>query len=419
MIPLYKFVSYILYFKLYAYGLIKIMQGDRLWRERLVMDKLESCELWLHAASVGEVRVVSYLIDRIASIDPKIRIHLTVMTRSGYETAMALTCRSLTVSFFQFDVPTLVRKKLDMLRPRMIVIAETELWPNLILEANDRNIPIVLVNGRMSERASKRYRFARSSFRTLLATYDQFFFKTKDDSDRFAEFGVTPDRSIVAGDMKFDAPLIERAPTKIHEIRAHLGVADGEFLFVAGSTRPGEEALLFQVYAALKSLHPRIRLVIAPRHLDRVGEILSLCTTSGLKPHRYQNNGGTNQEVPVESDAIVVVDQMGILNDLYLAGDLAFVGGTLVDLGGHNLLEPVWAGTPVLFGPSVANVRDAAEYVESNRYGARVESAEELQAKLADILAGRHSFAVKTASDLAHSATAVACDYILSRLHHA
>ncbi len=419
MILLYRIVSYLIYFVLWPYGRVKAWRGDRLWQGRLVVAQLAPCDLWLHAASVGEVRVMSYLIDRIANTDSDIRIHLTVMTRSGYETAKSLTCQSLNVSFFPFDVPVLMRKLLSLLKPQVIVIAETELWPNLILEARERRIPIVLVNGRMSERASKRYRLAKSSFKTLLATYDRFFFKTEEDFNRYAEYGVTADRAMVSGDMKFDAPLVEREPVRIHDIRSHLGVADGEFLLVAGSTRPGEEALLLQVYSALKPLQPRLRLVIAPRHLDRVSEIHSLCTSSGLTPYRYQNNGGTQQDLAAGSDSIVVVDQMGILNDLYLAADLAFVGGTLVDLGGHNLLEPVWAGTPVLYGPSVTNVRDAAEYIESNRFGARVQSVEELQEKLAEMLAGRVSFAVKTASDLAHSATAVACDHILNRLHHA
>jgi 3-deoxy-D-manno-octulosonic-acid transferase len=416
MILLYRIVAYLVYLVLYPYGRIRAARGDGLWRGRLGLDKLEGADIWVHAASVGEVKVVSYLADFILRARPGVRIHLTVMTRAGYETARSSFGERLSVSFFPLDVRFLQKSALSYLRPKAIVTAETELWPNLILAAERAGTPMILVNGRMSRKAHKRYLWFKSTFRHLLGTYDRFFFKTDDDAQRYREFGVSADRCAVSGDMKFDAPLRPRDGALIHDVRRKLGVSDDAFVLVAGSTRPGEEAMLLEAYRSLKVAHAKLRLVIAPRHLDRVSEILDLCSMKEVAAFKFNTNGG--QANRSGNDSVVIVDQMGILNDLYLAADLAFVGGTLVNVGGHNILEPVWAGTPVLFGPSIQNVRDAAEYVLANSYGAQIDNVEQLAGLIGDVIAGRRTFSVKTDTDMQKSATAVAGSYILERISH-
>lgn len=383
-----------------------------MWRGRLgLISPLGPRDVWMHAASVGEVKVLGYLIDYLKKQDATLRIHVTVMTRAGFKTAtdqLDDKGDSVTLSYFPLDALPAVRRSLDLINPASLVIAETEIWPNLISQAAQRNIPIVLVNGRMSEKAFRMYRYVRSFMKRLLALYDRFFFKTEGDFERYRHFGVTPGNSVVVGDMKFDAPLLPRSEGRRSEMRARAGVSDDNFLLVAGSTRPGEEAILANVFRAVHAKHKNFRMIIAPRHVERVGEVKALLEEKGLPCDLYGNTSTAN--------GIILVDRMGFLNDLYMAADLAFVGGTLVDIGGHNILEPVWAGTPVIFGPYLSNVSEAADYILANSYGAKVASESDLAGLLQQVIAGELSFAVKTENDLRNSPTAMAGDYILKRL---
>ncbi|PWB70251.1 hypothetical protein C3F09_09350 [candidate division GN15 bacterium] len=414
MMLLYRIFGYIIYCLVYPWGRLRAAFGDEKWRGRLA---LRGCcgaaDIWLHAASVGEVRVISYLVDYLRTERPSLRMHVTVMTRAGYATAKSLFGEHVSVSFLPLDVHFLQIRAAGYIQPKAMVIAETELWPHLIRAISDRSVPIILVNARMTERALRRYLWFRRTFTYLLSRYDRIFAKSEEDRSRFLRLGATPDLCRNAGDMKFDAPLLERSDEKTQEIRESLGVKRDEFLLVAGSTREGEEALLFRMYQSLRSDNTRFRLVIAPRHLDRLGEIEMAAQSLGLRVRRDSVNAERSAE------DIVLVDRMGLLNDLYMAADLAFVGGTLVEIGGHNVLEPVWAGTPVLFGPSVSNVREAAEYIAASRFGAQVADAAELEDAIRKYVRREITFRVKTGDDLTHSPTAHVGDHILRKLDRA
>ena len=415
MITLYRIATHIIYALSYPYGFLKARGGAVIWRDRLAIDDdTRSADLWIHAASVGEVRVVSYLVDFLIRTAPHIRILVSVITSTGYQAACDEFGARVDVRYFPFDAAVPMRRALARILPKMIIIAETEIWPNFILEADRLAIPIILVNGRMSEKAGRRYKWIRRSVSRVLSCHQHFFFKTGEDAGRYAAFGVDSDRATVAGDMKFDAPVVEKNPKTVAETRRCAGVAPDAFLLVAGSTRPGEEEQLLRAYPEMVSRCPRLRLVIAPRHVERADEIGALIAQRGFKCSMY--DCGSTQ---ASADEIVLVDRMGILKDLYAVADLAFVGGTLVEIGGHNILEPVWMGTPVVYGPSLANVIEGARYIEENHYGQRVQSANELTEVIAAMSEGRLSFRVKTSDDYAHSPTAVVGAYILSHLHHA
>jgi len=412
VIWLYRIFARFVYLLLYPVGRWRAAGGDELWRGRLVLESdLEPVDVWMHAASVGEVKVLANLVTHLKEARPELRIHITTVTRTGLAAARTVMGDKATVSAFPVDTTPAVTRKLTLLQPRMIVVAETEIWPNLIRLATRRDILLVLVNGRMTERSLSKYLRFRSSLAQLLTGYDRFFFKSEADRDRFSQFGLDPTRAEVAGDMKFDAPLIERSETRVNETRRQLGVGGDDFLLVAGSTRPSEEALLLGIFDQLKPTCPGLRLALAPRHLERLNEVKKLLAESGLK---Y----ATLREAVSDSD-VILVDRMGVLNSLYEAANLAFVGGTLVDIGGHNLLEPVWALTPVVYGPSLNNVVEAAEYIERHNYGVRVDSADELKAIIEDVIANRRSFAVRDRSDLEQSAVATIGRYILERFAHA
>ena len=194
------------------------------------------------------------------------------------------------------------------------------------------------------------------------------------------------------------------------EIRSRAGVGEDDFLFVAGSTRPGEEEILCDLCRSMRVKHENFRLVLAPRHIERADEARSLIQGSDLKVETYGDSAN--------GEAVVLVDRFGLLNDLYMAADLAFVGGTMVAIGGHNILEPVWMGTPVVYGPYLDNVREAAAYIAEHNFGAEVSSKEALFSAVESVYLGKSAFAAKTEADLAQSPSAEVGNYILSKLVH-
>lgn len=415
MITLYRLITHLIYLLAYPIGVWKARQGSAMWRDRLSLNESQkSVDLWIHAASVGEVRVVSYLVDFLIRCKPRIRILVSVITSTGYQAACDEFGSRVQVRYLPADAAVPMRRALTIYRPRMIAIAETEIWPNFILEASNQGIPVVLVNGRMSDKGRSRYRLIRGAMTKVLACHQHFFFKTRQDAERYAVFGVAADRTTVAGDMKFDAPVMERNPETIAATRRSAGVDSDAFLLVAGSTRPGEEERLLGAYKEIKASWPSARLLIAPRHVERAEEIKALVAQSGLASSIFDGS-----IVPIQGDEVILVDRMGILKDLYAAANLAFVGGTLVDIGGHNILEPVWAGTPVVYGSFLANVTEAAKHIEDNGYGRRMQSTDELPGIVAAMLRGELSFRVKSTDDYMHSPTAVVGAYILEHLRHA
>ena len=414
MLRLYKIASSLIQYSLYPFARIKAARGSLLWQGRLgrLSESTGPNHLWLHAASVGEVRVISYLVDYLLKENPLLQIHVTTMTRAGFATALKLYPQdNVSQSYFPIDSPAIIRRTLDAIQPRMLVLAETEIWPNLISEASNRGIPIVLVNARMSEKAFGKYKMLKRSLGKLLSKYDRFFFKNKEDAQRYQYFGIVPDRADLAGDMKFDAPLLERSAGRRRQIRERAGVSNGTFLFVAGSTRPGEEALLLEVFDRLRKENADFTMILAPRHVERTDEIKTLLAERGTAYSIYGK--------PDNGAGVVLVDRVGVLNDLYLAADISFVGGTLVDIGGHNILEPVWAGCPVLFGPSLDNVKDAARYIIENDYGAMVNDPEDLYLQLKKVRDGDTIYSVKESIDTGSSPTVLAGRYILERLSNA
>lgn len=407
MIAAYRVFSSFLYILALPFLRAKAVKGDPVWRGRLLLDVPTSrADIWIHAASAGEARMAAILISHLRRATPQTTIHVTVMTRAGYEAALDAVSPDVTVSYFPIDLSRHITKLFETLQPRVLVVAETEIWPNLVTGASRRNIPIVLVNGRMSSKAFGRYKIIRRMFAGLLSRYNRFFLKSEEDLKRYAFFGVEPHKAVVTGDMKFDAPMALRSEGRIRELRFRAGVTDSQALLVAGSTRPGEESLLLAVYTMVRKAHPGFRLLLAPRHLERLDEVARIITDSGYSVRRFGDDSAGM------GDEIILLDRMGILAELYTAADIAFVGGTLVNLGGHNLLEPVWAGTPVLYGPSTENVVEAAAYIEEHGFGRRVGSAEELARVVIEVLDGKTAFVQKTEDDVERSATADAVRYI-------
>ena len=397
---------------MWPYGRVRASMGNELWRGRLgLIEEQNNIDIWIHAASVGEAKVAGYLIDYVVKKEPQTRIYLTTMTVAGHEIAKSIKSKSVLTGYFPIDQMAAISRTFKQIKPRIVVIAETEIWPNLITTAHSQNVPMVLVNGRMSNKAFKKYKLFPRTMSRLLSCYEKFLVKTNSDKQKFSFFGVSEKKLAVIGDMKFDAPLLPRSAGRIQEIRGRLGAAASDFVFVAGSTRPGEEALLIQMYQKLKIQSKQVHLVIAPRHLNRLDEIKSELSKQAIAYAIYGSDSIKNN--------VTLVEEMGVLEDLYLAADLAFVGGTLVDIGGHNILEPVWAGTPVVFGPYTTNVKEAEEYILKNNYGAVVSGVELLTDITVKLMQLETRFNVKDETETLHSPTAIAGKYILELLTNA
>ncbi len=406
---IYRLISSLVYLLCRIYGRFRAKAGSELWRGRLgLIETKNRFDIWIHASSVGETKVATYLIDYLLIHKPDLRLYLSTMTEAGQKVARTIASKNVTTGFLPLDHRLPVSRSLETLKPKILVITETEIWPILIEEVSKTNIDIVLVNGRMSESAFGKYKLARRMFRQILSRYKKLFVKTESDKKRFGFFGVTSEQVVVAGDMKFDAPLLPRSEGRIQEIRSRIGATGNDFVLVCGSTRPGEEQLLIDLFRALRNKSIKIKLVIAPRHIDRINELQEELSVSGGPVGLYSKS--SNQH------SIILVDTMGSLNDLYLAANLAFVGGTLVNIGGHNLLEPVWAGTQVLFGQSTNNVNEAKDYILQNNYGAMVADAAEMTELVKRVINGEATISIKSGEDLTHSATSIAGDYILQRL---
>jgi len=364
MIYLYRLFTFVVYLLVYFYGKTRARNGDILWQGRmgLVANGIQ-CDIWFHAASVGEVKVIGYLVAYLKKRRPDLNFYVTVMTEAGYKTANELFDDDINTGFFPLDVPIVINRCLSQINPSMTVFAETEIWPNFLIEVSKKNIPVILVNGRMSANSYRWYHLIRKSIKRLFNCYDHFFFKTECDARRYqsfydsGEFESFHSKTTIAGDMKFDAPLMNHTKDHVDKLRAMLGAGPDDFVLVAGSTRNGEEKMLIDLYSKVREKHKNFRVVLVPRHVNRISEIKSLLEQMNAVYSIY------GETAPIHP--LVLVDKMGVLIELYQAADLAFVGGTLVNIGGHNLLEPVWAGTPVVFGPSLNNVKEAAEYIVS------------------------------------------------------
>ena len=317
--------------------------------------------LWLHCASVGEVQAARPLITALAERWPGYRLVITTMTATGAERVLALSEASreggasgeVSHHFVPLDFPGAARRFVARLRPQLALFFETELWPNLLAACDRAGVPVAVVNGRLSPRAFRGYRRLRPLMHDALGHVSWLAAKSAEDAERFRALGMATERSEVVGSLKFDIAVDDVSREASVRLRRCLGDRP---VWVAGSTHPGEDEALLAAQARLRAQRPQALLVLVPRHPRRFEAVAELCAGAGLSVARRSRD-----EWPGDETAVYLGDTMGELLALYGAADLAFVGGSLVPIGGHNLLEPAALGVPVLTGPELANFLDVAE----------------------------------------------------------
>ncbi|MDT8893397.1 lipid IV(A) 3-deoxy-D-manno-octulosonic acid transferase [Halomonas sp. I1] len=357
----------------------------RVWREHRVgrsrgerlgwvpVSKAADRPLWLHCASVGEVQAARPLIDALCQRYPQYRLVITTMTATGAERATALADAAnregkgeVSHYFLPLDFPCAARRFVARLQPALAIFFETELWPNLLASCTRCDVPVAVVNGRLSARSLRTYRRLRRLMRGALSHVDWLGAKSRQDAERFRELGMAEQATSVTGSLKFDIAVNDRAREVSDRLRSSLG---GRPVWVAGSTHPGEDEALLAAHARVRETLPEALLILVPRHPRRFEAVAELCAARGLACTRRSRD-----EIPSTGTPVYLGDTMGELSSLYGAADLAFVGGSLVPVGGHNLLEPAAMGVPVLTGPELANFEDVAEALRE--HGALVEVAD-------------------------------------------
>ncbi len=353
--------------------------------------------IWVHAASVGETMAVAPLLRALRQRHPQRPLLLTTTTVTGAQRAQALFGERLRHAYCPHDLPGAVRRFLDRARPAMLLLAEKELWPNLLAECRRRGLPVWLVNARMSARSARRYRRCAPLSAEMLSGLQCVAATARADRRRFVALGAAPERCVVVGNLKYDLSLDAAAPAAAAALRREWG--ESRPVWLAASVAPAEEAIVLAARDALAERFPDALLVLAPRHPQRFDALASACRRRGLRTARRSLGEpcGAGTEV-------ALCDTIGELRMLYGAVDVAFVGGSLAPRGGHNPLEAALWGCPVALGPHTFNFADASRLLESVGAAVRVEDASDIARRLGAWLAD--DAARRRAGDAARQAVA-------------
>lgn len=321
-------------------------------------------KIWIQAVSVGEVALCKSLIPALKSRFPQSRIIISTITKTGNDLAKKLYSKDAVIIYFPLDFSFVVKKAAAIIRPNIYVMIETEIWPNLLKELSRQNVPSVLINGRISDRSFGKYKLVKGFLKNTLSEINAFCMQSETDASRIKELGAPAERVRVTGNMKFDsAPLTDAS-----------GISE-EF-FVAGSTHSGEEEIVLKVFSSLAKEFPGLKLLIAPRHIERAREVEAAAKESGLEAIRLST---LNEPLTANSQPkILILDTIGQLNDFYKKAAIVFIGGSLVKHGGQNPIEPAVIGKAVIFGPYMFNFKHVASVLLESEGALQVESEKEL-----------------------------------------
>jgi 3-deoxy-D-manno-octulosonic-acid transferase len=339
--------------------------------------------IWVHAVSVGETIASFPLLKGLRARYPGHLLVLTNVTETGRSVALKSGLADLCL-YLPFDYGFAVQAALAKVRPELIVLMETELWPNFIAAAAGRGIPVLLANGRISDRSFGRYLKLRWFFRPILRQLSALCMQTGEDAARITAIGAAPDTVHVTGNLKYDVPLVRATPERVSEIKAKYGIPEGALVFTAASTHEGEDEAALAAYRGLLSGPGAHFMILAPRHPERAPAVAELLDRHGI-PFLFRSQLTAGRAL--RGGEVLLLDTVGELAGLYAASDLVFVGGSLVPTGGHNPLEPASCGVPVLFGPHMENFREISALFLASGAGAQVADAAGLARAVSELAA--------------------------------
>jgi 3-deoxy-D-manno-octulosonic-acid transferase len=315
----------------------------------LCKGKKEGKSLWIHAVSVGEVFSLRKLIAEIKDRRPDWAIHFSTLTHSGFQMAQKELSRADNIFFVPLDYGPIVRKFFKNLKPDLFILAESEFWPNLLREAKRQTKGVLLINGRISSRSSKRFVVFRYFMNRIFQNISYFLVQTDRDKESLVKTGVNAEKIAVGGNLKAEVELPIFSVDELINLKESLSIGEAQKIVVAGSTRKGEEEQLLSAFVRAKEKRAGIQLILAPRHVERAGEVEKLCEQINVRAKRRTTVH------PGDRWDVLILDTLGELAQFYAISDVAFVGGSLIPWGGQNLLEPAFYSKPVFFGPHMDN----------------------------------------------------------------
>lgn len=340
--------------------------------------------IWIHAASVGEIVAASPIVKEIRRVYPNVPIMISAVTVGGYSMAKQIMTEANTIVYFPLDIYFIATWVVERIRPRVFLLVETELWPNMLRVINKNDIPVVMVNGRISDKSVKRYGYLGRMLKDMLNSVDKFCMQSEQDALHICQLGANPERVVVTGNTKFDQTYAETTAEDKQRFIEELALKGGFPIIVAGSTHEGEEAVLMEAFNRLHKQYPQAKLVLAPRKPARIHEVASIASKYQYKPNfrKALLNTSPAKRAP---EPVAIIDTLGELGRLYAIADMVFVGGSIIVRGGHNVLEPAAHGKPILVGPNMNNFRDSYNLLNKNNACRTVANIEELTATLFEI----------------------------------
>ena len=356
--------------------------------ENLLREKAQQPSIWIHAVSVGEVAAIAGLLGRIKKKFPDYRIVLTTVTTTGYSLAVSQLKEVDTVVFAPVDFSFVVQKYIRLIRPRIYIAAETEIWPNLFRALSKNAVPIVLVNGRISDQAFPWYFRGRFLFKKILEGVSIFCMQSQVDAKRIVKLGIPAQKVMVVGNLKFDdLPSVQEFQLKDFGFIDLCTTNDkkNETIWIAGSTHPGEEEIVLKIFKSLTAQFGDLRLIIAPRHIERTNEVANLIVKFGFQPMKLSelsSKGSTE----MDNQKVILVDTIGQLKSLYSLSRIVFVGKSLAVGGGQNIIEPAFFGNAVVVGPLMQNFREIVEVFLKDQAVLQVKDAKELEERMKFLL---------------------------------
>ncbi len=345
----------------YAPGRLACLEGRRV--------------IWIHAVSVGETRAAIPLVKALRKAYPDDALVLSNVTETGRSIASGIKELDLYL-FFPFDLSFVVQRVLRKVAPSLVIIVETEIWPNFVRTAHARNVPVVLVNGRISDRSFPRYLKGRALLRPVLEKFSAFCMQTELDAERISAMGAPAKRIEVTGNLKFDLQSRLPAADEVVRLKARFRLSPEETLWVAGSTHAGEEEIVIDNYRHLIEAGRAMILILVPRHPERCRAVGEMLAARGV-PFALRSEV-ESREAELKAGEVLLVDTVGEMLNFYTMADLVFVGGSFADIGGHNILEASMLKKPVIFGPHMHNFKEISRLIRTCGGGTQVSQAEEL-----------------------------------------
>ncbi len=339
------------------------------WAERFshIPFTVKQNGIWWHSVSMGETLAAIPLIKLFQKKHPNIPILVTTMTPSGSEQVLKNLGDTVQHVYIPYDLPNLVLKFIKQLKPRLVVIMETELWPNMLFYCHQQNVPVLLANARMSEKSATGYARFSSLTKEMMGNITVIAAQNKEDGERFVRLGFPRERLVITGTIKFDITISEDLLIKAKDLRSKWSL--DRPVWIAASTHAGEEEIILE---AAKKI-PTLLLILAPRHPDRIKDVISLCQKVNLK-FCLRSAG----ELPDANTQVFLIDTLGELLLFYAVSDIAFVGGSLISKGGHNLLEPAALGLPILTGESLFNFAEIEKLLDNAKGLIKIKNSQEL-----------------------------------------